>query len=371
VGSYLLKDGRELGSIKMSLIDTSVVDPLYEKLRYVPLVDGAGRPLIGVDGQPVTRERLTTVELNNILFYPVRYEGEESERNVFYTGAAPNQQVIPAVGYLMREEKVQRWVLAGTDDTYTRVTNKILEAYLSQNGVNREDVLSNYTAFDQSDLKALAWDIKKFGSTGSKTAVVSSIDVNSSGPFYKELGNAGVTSSNISVMALSVDEEELARIDIKPLIGDLTARNYFQSIETAANRNFITKWHEFTKDPKRPTTDTMEAHVIGFGMWVEAVKRAGTVDPDKVIDAIVGLKVPNLTGGMAEMLPNHHITKPVYIGAVRADGQFDVIWKTQELIPGDAWSEYLEQSKDLIGDWKTLKCGDYNTVTRKCGGSGA
>jgi len=309
-------------------------------------------------------------ELNSVLFYPVQYEGEESERNVFYTGAAPNQQAIPAVDYLMKDEKVKRWVLAGTDYVYPRTTNKILEAYLKAKGVPAEDIMINYTPFGHADFQTIVADIKKFGSAGKKTAVVSTINGDANVPFYKELGNQGVKATDIPVVAFSVGEEELAGLDTKPLLGHLAAWNYFQSIDNPANKEFIAKWQAFTKNPKRVTNDPMEAHVIGFAMWVEAVKKAGSVDPDKVIDTIIGIKVPNLTGGTSEMLANHHITKPVFIGEVKGDGQFDVVWKTDGLVPGDAWSKYLPESKDLIGDWKTLKCGNYNTVTKKCG-SGA
>jgi urea transport system substrate-binding protein len=306
-------------------------------------------------------------ELNSILFYPVQYEGEESERNVFYTGAAPNQQAIPAVDYLAKEEKVERWVLAGTDYVYPRTTNKILEAYLKSKGVKPEDIMINYTPFGHSDWQTIVADIKKFGSAGKKTAVVSTINGDANVPFYKELANQGVKATDIPVVAFSVGEEELAGIDTKPLVGHLAAWNYFQSVDTPDNKAFIEKWKTFTKNPKRVTNDPMEAHVIGFNMWVKAVEKAGSTDPDKVIDAIVGIQVPNLTGGVSEMLPNHHIAKPVLIGEIKDDGQFDVVWKTEGLVPGEAWSKYLDGSKDLIADWKSLKCGNYNTVTKKCG----
>jgi urea transport system substrate-binding protein len=306
-------------------------------------------------------------ELNSILFYPVQYEGEESERNVFYTGAAPNQQAIPAVDYLAKEEKVERWVLAGTDYVYPRTTNKILEAYLKSKGVKAEDIMISYTPFGHSDWQTIVADIKKFGSAGKKTAVVSTINGDANVPFYKELANQGVKATDIPVVAFSVGEEELAGIDTKPLVGHLAAWNYFQSVETPENKAFIEKWKDFTKNAKRVTNDPMEAHVIGFNMWVKAVEKAGTTDPDKVIDTIIGVQVPNLTGGVSEMLPNHHITKPVLIGEIKEDGQFDTVWQTDGLVPGDAWSKHLEGSKDLIADWKTLKCGNYNTVTKKCG----
>ena len=307
-------------------------------------------------------------ELNNILFYPVQYEGEESERNVFYTGAAPNQQAIPAVDYLAKEEKVQRWVLAGTDYVYPRTTNKILEAYLKAKGVKPEDIMINYTPFGHSDWQTIVAEIKKFGSAGKKTAVVSTINGDANVPFYKELGNQGIKAKDIPSVAFSVGEEELAGIDTKPLLGHLAAWNYFQSIDTPINKEYIAKWHAFTKNPKRTFNDPMEAHVIGFAMWVKAVEKVKSIDPDKVIDALPGITAPNLTGGTSQMLANHHITKPVFIGEVRADGQFDVVWKTDGLVPGDAWSKELEGSKDLVGDWVSLKCGNYNTKTKKCGG---
>ena len=313
-------------------------------------------------------------ELNGILFYPVQYEGQESQRNVFYTGAAPNQQAIPAVDYLMSKDggDVKRWVLAGTDYVYPRATNKILEAYLLQKGVPKEDIMINYTPFGHSDWQSIVADIKKFGSAGKKTAVVSTINGDANVPFYKELGNQGIKAKDIPVVAFSVGEEELAGIDTKPLVGHLAAWNYFQSVKDPANAEFIKTWQAFTKNPKRVTNDPMEASVIGFRMWVEAVKKVGTTDPDKVIDALIGIKVPNLTGGISEMLPNHHITKPVLIGEIEGNGQFDVVWKTPGLVPGAAWSPILDDSKNLKADWtKPVNCGNFDTVANKCIGKAA
>jgi len=307
-------------------------------------------------------------ELDSILFYPVQYEGEESERNVFYTGAAPNQQAIPAVDYLMSDEggSVKRWVLAGTDYVYPRTTNKILEAYLLSKGVPKEDILINYTPFGHADWQTIVSEIKAFGSTGKKTAVVSTINGDANVPFYKELANQGVSATDIPVVAFSVGEEELAGIDTSNLVGHLAAWNYFMSVDTPENKEFIDTWHAFTKNPKRVTNDPMEAHYIGFNMWVKAVEKAGSTDPDKVIDAIVGVEVPNLSGGTSKMLPNHHITKPVMIGEVRSDGQFDVVWQTDDLVPGDAWSDFLDSSKTLVSDWVGLKCGQYDTAKKAC-----
>jgi urea transport system substrate-binding protein len=308
-------------------------------------------------------------ELNSILFYPVQYEGEESDRNVFYTGAAPNQQAIPAVDYLMSKDggSVKRWVLAGTDYVYPRTTNKILEAYLKAKGVKSEDIMINYTPFGHSDWQTIVSDIKKFGSAGKKTAVVSTINGDANVPFYKELANQGVAATDIPVVAFSVGEEELAGIDTSNLVGHLAAWNYFQSVDTPANAAFIKKWKAFTKNPKRVTNDPMEAHYIGFNMWVKAVEKVKSTDPDKVIAALPGIEAPNLTGGTSKMLSNHHITKPVLIGEILETGQFDVVWKTDGLVPGDAWSDFLSGSKDLTSDWVGKKCGNYNTKTNKCG----
>jgi urea transport system substrate-binding protein len=373
----LIDEQNKNGGLLGKKLEPVVVDPASNW----PLFAEKARELISKDKVAVVFGCWTSVsrksvlpvfkELDSILFYPVQYEGEESERNVFYTGAAPNQQAIPAVDYLMSKDggSVKRWVLEGTDYVYPRTTNKILEAYLKSKGVKDEDIMINYTPFGFSDWQTEVSNIKKFGSAGKKTAVVSTVNGDANVPFYKELGNQGVKATDIPVVAFSVGEEELAGLDTKPLVGHLAAWNYFESIKTKANAEFIKEWHAFTKNDKRTTNDPMEAHYIGFNMWVKAVQKAGTTNSDKVIDALPGIEQANLTGGTSKMLPNHHITKPVYIGEVRGDGQFDVVWKTKGLVPGDAWSDYLPGSKDLEADWVTLKCGNYNKVTKKCGGS--
>jgi urea transport system substrate-binding protein len=375
----LIDEQNKKGGLLGKKLEPVVVDPASNW----PLFAEKARELISKDKVAVVFGCWTSVsrksvlpvfkELDSILFYPVQYEGEESERNVFYTGAAPNQQAIPAVDYLMSKDggSVKRWVLEGTDYVYPRTTNKILEAYLKSKGVKDEDITINYTPFGFSDWQTEVSNIKKFGSAGKKTAVVSTINGDANVPFYKELGNQGVKATDIPVVAFSVGEEELAGLDTKPLVGHLAAWNYFESIKTKANAEFIKEWHAFTKNDKRTTNDPMEAHYVGFNMWVKAVQKAGTTNPDKVIDALPGIEQANLTGGTSKMLPNHHITKPVYIGEVRGDGQFDVVWKTKGLVPGDAWSDYLPGSKDLEADWVTLKCGNYNKVTKKCGGQGS
>jgi urea transport system substrate-binding protein len=375
----LIEQQNAKGGLLGKKLEAVVVDPASNW----PLFAEKARELISKDKvaavfgcwTSVSRKSVLPVfsELDNILFYPVQYEGEESERNVFYTGAAPNQQAIPAVDYLMSKDggSVKRWVLEGTDYVYPRTTNKILEAYLKSKGVAAEDIMVNYTPFGFSDWQTEVSAIKKFGSAGKKTAVVSTVNGDANVPFYKELGNQGIKAEDIPVMAFSVGEEELAGLDTKPLVGHLAAWNYFESVNTPENKKFISDWHKFIKNNKRTTNDPMEAHYIGFNMWVKAVEKAGTTDPDKVIDAMIGVSVPNLTGGYSTMMPNHHITKPVLIGEIQANGQFQTVSKTPGLVMGDEWSDYLPDSKDLISDWRApLSCGNFNVKTGKCGGKG-
>ncbi len=374
----LIDEQNKRGGVLGRKLEPVVVDPASNW----PLFAEKARELIAVQHvaavfgcwTSVSRKSVLPVfeETGNILFYPVQYEGEESSKNVFYTGAAPNQQAIPAVDYLMAEEKVQRWVLAGTDYVYPRTTNKILEAYLKSKGVKQEDILINYTPFGHSDWQTIVADIKKFGSAGKKTAVVSTINGDANVPFYKELGNQGIKATDIPVVAFSVGEEELAGIDTKPLLGHLAAWNYFMSVDSPDNKAFIARWQAYTKNPKRVTNDPMEAHVIGFAMWVKAVEKAGTFEPAKVIDAMIGVAVPNLSGGLSAMMPNHHITKPVLIGEIQGNGQFNIVSQTPGTIVAQEWSPYLEGSRDLIADWRApMSCGNFNVKTGKCGGGGS
>jgi urea transport system substrate-binding protein len=371
----LIDEQNKKGGLLGKKLEAVVVDPasnwpLFAEKAEQLLVKDKVAVVFGCWTSVSRKSVLPVFEKNNgLLFYPVQYEGEESSKNVFYTGAAPNQQAIPAVDYLMKDIGVKRWVLAGTDYVYPRTTNKILEAYLKSKGVADADIMINYTPFGHSDWQSIVADIKKFGSAGKKTAVVSTINGDANVPFYKELGNQKISAEDIPVVAFSVGEEELSGLDTKPLVGHLAAWNYFMSVKTPLNTEWINKWHAFTKNPKRTFNDPMEAHVIGFQMWVKAVEKAKSTDVNKVADAMIGIEVPNLTGiGAAKMLPNHHLTKPVLIGEVRADGQFDTVWKTPGAVPGDAWSDFLPGSKDIEADWVTLKCGNYNTKTKQCSG---
>ena len=356
-------------------LEPVVVDPASDW----PLFAEKARELIELQNVAVTFGCWTSVsrksvlpvfeEHNSLLFYPVQYEGEESSKSVFYTGAAPNQQAIPAVDYLMNEIGVERWVLAGTDYVYPRTTNRILEAYLKSKGVTDDDIMINYTPFGHSDWQSIISDINNFGSAGRKTAVVSTINGDANVPFYIELGNQGISAEDIPVIAFSVGEEELSGFDTSSLVGHLAAWNYFMSIPSDENDAFIDEWLDFIGDDDRVSNDPMEAHYIGFNMWVEAVTKAGTTDPEAVQEAIIGVTVPNLTGGLATMMPNHHITKPVFIGEIQSDGQFDVVWETSGTVVGDAWSDFLPSSMNITADWMPpLSCGNYNITTGQCSG---
>ena len=288
-------------------------------------------------------------ELNGLLFYPVQYEGEEISRNVFYTGAAPNQQAIPAVEYLMSKDGggAKRWVLLGTDYVYPRTTNKILRAFLKSKGVADKDIDEKYTPFGHSDYQTIVADIKKFAA-GGKTAVVSTINGDSNVPFYKELGNQGLKATDVPVVAFSVGEEELRGVDTKPLVGHLAAWNYFMSLKNPLNDEWKKRWAAYTKAKKLPysakplTNDPMEAAYIGVYMWKQAVEKAKSTDVTKVTAAMAGQTFKAPSGFTIKMdEKNHHLHKPVFIGEVKADGQFNVVWKTPGPIKAQPWSPFI------------------------------
>ncbi len=375
----LIEEQNEKGGLLGKKLEPVVMDPASDWSLYA---EQARDMLTGDDKVDVifgnwtsaSRKAVLPVveEENGLLFYPVQYEGEESSENIFYTGAAPNQQAIPAVDYL-RSQGVERWALLGTDYVYPRTTNKILEAYLKDHGVADDDIMVNYTPFGFSNWQSIVSDVADFGSQGKKTAVVSTINGDANVPFYTELSNQGISASDIPVVAFSVGEQELSGIDTGPLVGHMAAWNYFMSVDSDANYDFIDNWVEYTGDETAVTNDPMEAHYIGFNMWLEAVREAGTADVDAVKDSIIGVTVPNLSGGSSAMMPNHHITKPVMIGEIQDDGQFSVVWETSGNVAGDAWSDYLPESQNLISDWRApLRCGKLNVDTMTCeDGAGA
>ncbi|MBI3525375.1 MAG: urea ABC transporter substrate-binding protein [Betaproteobacteria bacterium] len=343
------------GGVLGKQLEPVVVDPASNW----PLFAEKARQLVSQDKVAVVFGCWTSVsrksvlpvfkELNSLLFYPVQYEGEELEKNVFYTGAAPNQQAIPAVEYLMSKDGggAKRFVLLGTDYVYPRTTNKILRAFLHSKGVKDSDIDEKYTPFGHSDYQTIVADIKKFAA-GGKTAVISTINGDSNVPFYKELGNAGLKATDVPVVAFSVGEEELRGVDTKPLVGHLAAWNYFESIKNPVNAEFIKKWKAYAvkmklaNAGKAVTNDPMEATYIGINMWKQAVEKAKSTDTDKVIAAMAGQTFKAPDGFTIEMdKTNHHLHKPVFIGEIKADGQFNIVWKTKGPIRAQPWSPYI------------------------------
>ena len=365
VALMVIEEINEKGGLLGKKLEPVVVDPASDW----PLFAEKARELIQKHKVAVTFGCWTSVsrksvlpvfeELNGLLFYPVQYEGEESSFNVFYTGAAPNQQAIPAVEYLMSEDGggAKRWVLLGTDYVYPRTTNKILNYFLKSKGVSKDDIMETYTPFGHNDYQTIVADIKKFAA-GKPTAVVSTINGDSNVPFYKELGNQGLKAEDIPVVAFSVGEEELRGIDTKPLVGHLAAWNYFMSVDTPENKSFIKKWKAYVKKhnlpggDKRVTNDPMEAHYIGINMWAQAVEQAGTTDIDAVRQAVGYQRFKAPSGFEIQMdAKNHHLHKPVLIGEVQADGQFEVVWKTDGPIRAEAWSPFIPDSAEKVADW--------------------
>ena len=361
-----IEEINENGGLLGQQIEPIVVDPASDW----PLFAEKARELIDVHKVAVVFGCWTSVsrksvlpvfeELNGLLIYPVQYEGEESSFNVFYTGAAPNQQAIPAVEYLMGEEGggAKRWVLLGTDYVYPRTTNKILRYFLHSKGVSDEDIWESYTPFGHSDYQTIVAKIKRFAAE-KPTAVINTINGDSNVPFYKELANQGLKAEDVPVIAFSVGEEELRGIDTKPLVGHLAAWNYFMSIDTPANKAFIAKWRAYVKKHKLPggerrvTNDPMEAHYIGVNMWAQAVRQARTTQIDAVRQAMGGQTFDAPSGYRITMdAANHHLHKPVLIGEMTEDGQFDIVWQTQGPIRAEAWSPYIPDSKTKVADWR-------------------
>jgi urea transport system substrate-binding protein len=376
VALMTIEEINEAGGVLGRKLEAVVVDPASDW----PLFAEKARELIQKEGVAVTFGCWTSVsrksvlpvfeELNALLFYPVQYEGEESSYNVFYTGAAPNQQAIPAVEYLMSAAGggAKRWVLLGTDYVYPRTTNKILRHFLTSKGVAEADIMEKYTPFGHSDYQTIVAEVKKFAS-GKATAVVSTINGDSNVPFYKELGNQGVKAEDIPVVAFSVGEEELRGIDATPLVGHLAAWNYFMSLKNPANEAFIAKWKAYVAKNKLPdadkrvTNDPMEATYIGIMMWKQAVEQAGSLNVDAVRQAVAGQVFEGPSGFPITMdTKNHHLRKPVYVAEIQADGQFEIVWKTEGPVRAAPWSPFVPDSAKKTADWTyPFVCGNCET----------
>lgn len=371
----LIADRNAAGGVMGCELVPVVSDPGSDWPTYATMA----RQMINVDEVAVIfgawtsvsrKEILPVVEkYNGLLFYPVQYEGEESSANVFYTGAAPNQQAIPAADFMINELERDSFILLGTDYVYPRTANRILEGYLLEKGVASDRIFVNYTPFSHADWGPTVAYMKLRQKRGEKVGVISTINGDANIHFYKALADAGISAWAIPVMAFSVGEAELDAINnaqtMRSIAGHYAAWNYFQSVQNPLNESFVDRWRAYENDTNAVTNDPMEAHFIGFNLWVDAVEEVGTTDTDAVRTAMHNRKTANLSGGTATMLRNHHLTKPVLIGQIRMDGQFDVLKQTS-LVAGDAWTDYLPISAQLVSDWSELKCGKYNTFKNQC-----
>ena len=371
----MIDEQNKKGGLLGKKLEAVVVDPASDW----PLFAEKARELLEKDKVAVVFGCWTSVSRksvlpvfekdNGLLFYPVQYEGEESSKNVIYTGAAPNQQAIPAVDYLMKEVSVKRWVLEGTDYVYPRTTNKILEAYLkrresrprtSRSTTRRSAMPTGRRASRPS--RSSARPARRRPSCPRSTAM----------PTCRSTRSSATRRSRRKTFRSSPSRSARRSCRVStPSRWSATWRRGTTSRASTRRptRRSSTSGMPTSRIPKRTTNDPMEAHYIGFNLWVKAVQKAGTTDVDKVIAALPGLETPNLTGGMAKVLPNHHITKPVYIGEVQGRTASSMSsGRSAGTVPGDAWSDYLPGSKDIEADWVTLKCGNYNTKTKVCSG---
>ena len=346
------------GGVLGKTIELVVVDPasdwdlFAEKAKQLLLQDKVA-VTFGCWTSVSRKSVLPVFEQNNgMLWYPVQYEGEECSKNVFYTGATPNQQLIPSAEYLMSKEggEYKKFYLLGTDYVFPRTANKILKAFLLAKGVPAENIMEEYTPFHHQDYQTIVAKIKKFAA-GGKAAVLSTINGDSNVPFYKEFANQGLTAAMCPIMAYSVAEDELRAMDTQFLVGHLAAWNYYQSVKTPQNAEFVKNFKAFAKKnnlpggDKRVTDDPMEAAYIGVHLWAQAVEKAKTFEVDKVRKAAYGMKFKAPGGEVKLDERNHHLHKPVLIGEIKKDGQFKVVWKSKGLVAPEPWSAYTSPDK--------------------------
>ena len=340
------------GGVLGEKIEPVVVDPASDW----PLFAEKAKQLILEDKVAVTFGCWTSVsrksclpvfeEYNQLLFYPVQYEGEEQSLNVFYTAASPNQQLVPAAEYMMSELNSKKFYLLGTDYVFPRTANKVLKAFLKTKGVPDENIIEEYTPFHHQDYQTIVGKIKAFAASGD-ACVLSTINGDSNVPFYKEFANQGLSSEDCPIMAFSVSEDELRAMDVPPLVGHLAAWNYFQSIKTKENIQFVRTFKTYCKEKglpggsKRVTCDPIEAAYFGVYVWAAACEKAGTFDVDKVRNAVYGMEF-DAPGGKKKMHPNNqHTLKPVYVGEILKNGQFKIVYKSDGLVSPDSYSAYL------------------------------
>ena len=350
------------GGVLGRKIQPVVVDPasnwdlFAEKAKQLLLVDKVA-VVFGCWTSASRKSVLPVFEKNNgLLFYPVQYEGEECSRNVFYTGAAVNQQAVPAVEYLMSEAGggYKRFYLLGSDYVYPRTTNRILRAMLLGKKVPPANIMEEYKPFHHQDYRVIVGKIKKF-CAGGGACVISTINGDSNVPFYKEFANQGLRAKDSPIMAFSVAEDELRGMDTRALVGHLAAWNYFQSVDTPQNKQFVANLRAYCKKnnladvENRVTDDPIEAAYFGVYIWKQAAEQAGKTDVDAVRKAVYGQEFLAPGGKIKMDEANHHTHKPVLIGEILKDGQFKILARSKGLVEPEPWSEYTNPDKRC--DW--------------------
>ncbi|ODA68028.1 Aliphatic amidase expression-regulating protein [Methyloligella halotolerans] len=327
-------------------LEAVIMDPRSEPKRYAEqaktLIEEHGvAAIFGCWTSASRKEVLPVVEsLDSLLFYPSQYEGEEESSNIFYTGATPQQQAIPAVDYLLSQGK-QRFFLLGTETIYPRTTNAILTAYLHSKGIKQSAIAEHYTPFNHRNWEdTVAW-IKSFGAAGD-AAIVTTVSGDANIYLFRELAEQGVTAASIPAMTLSIGEAELPALAGPELSGHLAAWNYLHEIDSAENRRFVNDWRRFCGAPNVVTDDPMEATWIGFHLWTKAVEKAGTTDTASVRDSLSGMRLLAPSGYEVVMdETNHHLHKPGFIGRMTSDARIVPVWHSEGLLNPRPWSPWL------------------------------
>ena len=326
-------------------------DPkLYAEQARKLIVEHKVAAIFGCWTSASRKEVLPIVEgERSLLFYPSQYEGQESSSNIFYTGATPHQQAVPAVNFL-RTQGHRRFFLVGSDHIYSRTTNAVLKGYLASLGVAGDLIAERYVPAQFAEWPALVADIRRFAKS-KHAAIIATITGDANLHFFRELARQHVTAETVPVMSLSINEAELPALMRSNMAGHLVAWNYLHAIDRKENRAFIADWRRFTGQPRAMTNNSMEATWIGFQLWTQSVEAAGTTDIEKVRVALGGRRIDAPSGFTVKMDgKSHHLYKPVMIGRINKDGLIVPVWATEGLVPPQPWSPWLSPPPSLQAD---------------------
>jgi urea transport system substrate-binding protein len=293
---------------------------------------------------------------NHMLWYPVQYEGQECSKNIFYTGAAPNQQIEPAVDWLL-QNKGKKFFLIGSDYVFPRTANTIIKEQLKAKG--GETVGEDYLPLGNTEVTAIITKIKQALPDGG--VIFNTLNGDSNVAFFKQIQAAGLTPDKYPTMSVSIAEEEVRQIGKEYLLGHYAAWNYFQTVDTPENKKFVEAFKaKYGED--RVTNDPMEAAYIMVYLWKQAVEKAGTADDLEKVRAAAIAQEMNAPEGKVKMAVNHHISKTVRIGEVRDDGLFDIVWSSNGPVEPVPWNQFVPDTKGYACDWTDPnKGGKYKT----------